>query len=154
MLIRNMNKRDYAAYCSLLCEVHSLHAENRPDIYKEEILLPDEQAFVQMISDENSVSLAADEDGEMIGMCLMQIRRPRNPILHNTPYGWIDDLCVSSAYRGKGVGTMLYQAMKQRAQQMGMSRVELMVWAFNEQAVRFYEKLGLQVRSTTLEEKL
>jgi len=154
MLIRKMNERDYGAYCNLLREVHSLHAENRPDIYKKEILLPDEQTFLQMISDENAISLAADENGEMIGMCLMQIRRPRNPILHGTPYGWIDDLCVSSAHRGKGAGTMLYQAMKQTAQEMGLARVELMVWAFNEQAMRFYKKLGLEARSTTLEEKL
>ena len=56
--------------------------------------------------------------------------------------------------RRYGAGTMLYQAMKQTAQEMGLARVEMMVWAFNEQAMRFYKKLGLEARSTTLEEKL
>ncbi len=37
---------------------------------------------------------------------------------------------------------------------MGLARIELMVWAFNEDAKRFYEKLGMTVRSDTMEERL
>ena len=33
-------------------------------------------------------------------------------------------------------------------------QMELMVWAFNERAKRFYERLGMHVRSYTMEERL
>ena len=154
MLIRKMERRDYGAYCTLLREVHDMHAEGRPDIFKKEIALPEEDEFAEMIADEETVNLAADEGGEMIGMCLMEIRRPKNPIQHRKAFGWIGDLCVRSDCRGKGTGLALYSAMKDRARDMGLARIELMVWSFNEDAIRFYRRLGMGVRSYTMEERL
>ena len=154
MMIRRMEKRDYAAYCALLREVHALHTKNRPDIFKAEAVLPDEAAFSEMLADGGQVLLAAEEAGGMVGMCLMEIRTPKAAHVHHRPFGWIGDLCVKSECRGRGIGTQLYRAMKEQAREMGLARIELMVWAFNEDAKRFYEKLGMSVRSDTMEEKL
>ncbi len=154
MEIRRMNRKDYAAYCALLTEVHMLHAQNRPDIFKPEPAFPDEAEFAEMIADEQAVCLAADMDGEMAGMCLMEIRMPRAAHVHHRAFGWIGDLCVRSDRRGQGIGTALYRAMRSEASQMGLARVELMVWAFNEEARGFYEKLGMNVRSCTMEDRL
>ena len=154
MTIRKMEKRDYPAYCALLFEVHGLHAENRPDIFKEEAVFPDEAAFENMLADTEQVLLAAEEGGEMIGMCLMEVRTPKAAHVHHRRIGHIGDLCVRSDFRGRGIGTQLYRAMKERAREMGLARIELMVWAFNEDAKRFYEKLGMNVRSYTMEDRL
>ena len=154
MKIRRMEEKDYGAYCVLLREVHGMHAQNRQDIFVENLILPDEAEFAQMIADEGAVNLAAEENGEMIGMCLMEVRTPKAAHLHHRPFGWIGDLCVRSDFRGQGVGSELYRAMKGQAKEMGLARMELMVWAFNEAAKRFYEKLGMDVRSYTMEEKL
>jgi len=154
MLIRKMEERDYRAYCALLHEVHGLHARNRPDIFREEAAPFNEMQFAGMISDGEQVCLAAEENGEMIGMCLMEIRMLRAAHVHHRPFGWIGDLCVRSDCRGRGIGTALYRAMKEQADQMGLSHVELMVWSFNEEARRFYERLGMNVRSYTMEEWL
>ena len=154
MTIRKMEKGDYPAYCALLSAVHGLHAGNRPDIFKEEAVLPDEGAFEEMLADSGQVLLAAEEEGEMVGMCLMEIRMPKAAHVHRRPFGWIGDLCVRSDFRGRGIGTQLYRAMKEQAREMGLARIELMVWAFNEDAKRFYEKLGMSVRSDTMEDRL
>ena len=154
MTIRRMEERDYRAYCALLTEVHGLHAGNRPDIFKSEAVLPDEAAFEEMIADREQVLLAAEEAGEMVGMCLMEVRMPKAAHVHHRAFGWIGDLCVKSSCRGRGVGTQLYRAMKAQAHEMGLARIELMVWAFNENAKRFYEKLGMGVRSYTMEDRL
>ena len=98
--------------------------------------------------------LAAEEAGEMIGMCLMEFRIPKAAHVHHRPFGWIGDLCVRSDHRGRGIGRELYRAMKEKAREMGLVRIELMVWAFNESAKRFYERLGMTVRSDTMEERL
>lgn len=154
MVIRAMETRDYRAYCALLSEVHGMHAGNRPDIFKEVLVLPGEADFSQMISDEKCVCLAAEADGEVVGMCLMEIRMPRAAHVHHRQIGYIDDLCVRSDMRGRGIGSKLYEAMKERARELGLVRMELMVWAFNERAKRFYERLGMNVRSCTMEERL
>ena len=154
MTIRKMERKDYRDYCALLTEVHSLHAENRPDIFKEEAVFPDETAFEEMLADEEQVLLAAEEGGEMIGMCLMEVKTSKAAHVHHRRIGHIGDLCVRSDCRRRGVGEKLYRAMKEQAREMGLVRIELMVWAFNENAKRFYEKLGMDVRSCTMEERL
>ena len=154
MLIRRMEKKDYGAFCALLRDVHGMHAENRPDIFREQPHFPDEDEFHGMAEDPQLIYLAAEEDGEMIGMCLMEIRVPKAPHVHRRMIGHIDDLCVRSDFRGQGVGTELYRAMREKAKEMGLVRIELMVWAFNEDAKRFYEKLGMKVRSCTMEDVL
>ena len=154
MIIRKMETRDYEDYRILLQEVHSMHAENRPDIFREQPVFPDKDEFEQMISDPEMVCLAAEEEGAMTGMCLMETRMPKAAHVYHRPFGWIGDLCVRSGHRGQGVGRKLYEAMKEKAKEMGLARIELMVWAFNEDAKRFYEKLGMTVRSDTMEERL
>lgn len=154
MTVRRMEQGDYPAYCGLLRDVHALHAENRPDIFRQDFAMPDEADFAQMIADGNMICLAADADGDVVGMCLMEIRMPKAAHVHHRPFGWISDLCVRSDLRGRGIGTELYRAAKDEARESGLARVELMVWAFNESAVRFYEKQGMSLRSRTMEEKL
>ena len=154
MLIRKMETRDYGAYCALLHEVHGMHALNRPDIFRAEAVLPDEAEFAEMLADSSAVNLAAEEAGEMVGMCLMEIRMPKAAHVYHRPFGWIGDLCVKGDCRGRGIGTALYRTMKEQARVMGLVRIELMVWAFNEDAKRFYERLGMNVRSDTMEDRL
>lgn len=154
MMIRNMEVKDCGAYCTLLREVHNMHAKNRPDIFRQDIVLPGEAEFAQMLADPEMACLAAEEGGAMIGMCLMEVKVPKAAHVHHRPFGHIDDLCVRSDFRGQGVGTALYRAMKEKAREMGLARIELMVWAFNESAKRFYERLGMSVRSDTMEERL
>ena len=154
MLIRAMNPSDHTAFCLLLTQVHGMHAQARPDIFREQPNLPDESSFAQMLSDENSVFLAAEENGEMVGMCLMEIRCPKSPILHPQPYGWIGDLCVREDCRSRGIGHALHEAAMARAKELNLCRVELMVWAFNERARHFYESLGMRERSRILEQTL
>ena len=154
MTIRKMEKRDYGAYCALLREVHFMHAENRPDIFKDQPYFPDEDEFAQMTGDPQLIYLAAEENGEVVGMGVMGIRMPKAAHVHLRAFAYIDDLCVKSGFRGRGIGTKLYEAMKEEARKRGLARAELMVWAFNEDAKRFYEKLGMKVRSYTMEDEL
>ncbi len=87
MIIRKMETRDYEDYRILLQEVHSMHAENRPDIFREQPVFPEKDEFEQMISDPEMVCLAAEEDGAMTGMCLMETRMPKAAHVHHRPFG-------------------------------------------------------------------
>ena len=54
----------------------------------------------------------------------------------------IHDLAVTAEYRGQGVGTMLLDAVAQRARELGCCRVTLEVDTENPGAKKLYERSG------------
>lgn len=62
------------------------------------------------------------------------------------PTLYLEDLFVLPAERGRGVGTALLQALARIAVRRGCGRMEWTVLDWNEPAIRFYEKLGAQLR--------
>jgi len=56
--------------------------------------------------------------------------------------GFVDGFIVSSAYRGKGIGTHLLIEAEKRASKKGIKQLELGAETFAEAAIYLYEKLG------------
>jgi RimJ/RimL family protein N-acetyltransferase len=54
----------------------------------------------------NSIGLVA-EDGQIVGFCEVDRRRPRSPVSHRGDLG----ISVKKEYRGKGIGTILLEKM-------------------------------------------
>jgi GNAT superfamily N-acetyltransferase len=54
----------------------------------------------------------------------------------------IHDFAVRPAYRGRGVGRVLMEAVKQKASDLGCCKLTLEVQAHNESARRLYERSG------------
>lgn len=152
LTIREPAAGDEAAYLLLMRQVHELHAGNRPDVYRpfqEEAL---REGFGRLPSGESGFALLAELDGEPAGLCVALYKAPPdNPLVRPRRVAFLDDLCVAEAHRGRGIGTRLFQAARQRAEADGMESLELMVWGFNEQARRFYERLGMTEKSRILE---
>lgn len=57
----------------------------------------------------------------------------------------LEDLIVSEASRGKGIGTQLLNAVVQYAKEKGVKRVGWEVLDWNENAIKFYESKGANV---------
>jgi ribosomal protein S18 acetylase RimI-like enzyme len=55
---------------------------------------------------------------------------------------WVEDLVVSAAYRGRGLGVHLLAAIEAWGRQQGASRLQLLVDTANTPAVGFYDHLG------------
>ena len=58
---------------------------------------------------------------------------------------YLEDLYVSPAHRGTGLGRALLVHLAQEANARGYGRFEWSVLDWNENAIRFYEKLGATV---------
>lgn len=67
---------------------------------------------------------------------------------------YINNIAVSSASRGGGLGTTLLKDTLARAQDRGYQSVELDVTEVNEGAIRFYEKYGFVAVSRSGDEQL
>lgn len=56
--------------------------------------------------------------------------------------GWLG-ICIGEGdYRGKGIGYKVMEQLEDICKSMGLKRLELGVFAYNEKALKFYEKLG------------
>lgn len=150
--IREATEADFSAIHELMRQVHQLHLESRPDIYQDIDPLTEEY-YHTMLSD-STVLLALDGE-KTAGFCVFQIRPTfANPLLIPRKVAFMDDLCVHEDYRRKGIGKQLFEAACQMAREDRAETLELMVWSFNQNAVRFYEELGMTAKTLTMELRL
>ena len=86
----------------------------------------------------------AEEDGEAVGFALF---------FHNfstflgQPGIYLEDLFVVPEKRGSGIGRMLLARLAQLAVERDCGRLEWSVLDWNQDAVRFYERLGARPNS-------
>jgi ribosomal protein S18 acetylase RimI-like enzyme len=59
----------------------------------------------------------------------------------------VNSICVRESARGRGVGRALMARAEAWARAEGAEELRLVVWAFNERAVRLYEELGYAIRA-------
>lgn len=78
----------------------------------------------------------AEYEGRLIGFALYYIR-------YSTWKGqrmYLEDIIVTEAWRGKGIGTRLMDALIEEAKERGFSAMVWQVLEWNEPAIKFYER--------------
>jgi len=141
--IRQATLDDAATLARLNVAVHSIHTENRPDIFKppnvEELTI----FMASRLNNPTCVAYIAEVDSVPVGYTINDIvRRDENPFKDAHSYIVVDNISVEPAYRSQGVGEALMERVYALAREQGINRVTLSVWAFNERAIAFYERLG------------
>ncbi|MEX3526451.1 MAG: GNAT family N-acetyltransferase [Burkholderia sp.] len=82
-------------------------------------------------------ALCAVLDGRVVGHLALFVYPP--PRSHGASFG----IAVHDAYAGRGIGTLLMQAMLDTAdRELGLRRIELNVFADNTRAIALYERFG------------
>ncbi len=87
--------------------------------------------------------IIAERDGHVAGFALF---------FHNfstflaRPGLYLEDLFVRPAYRGDGIGRALLVRLAQLAVERGCGRLEWSVLNWNQDAIRFYERLGARAQ--------
>ncbi|MAP55818.1 GNAT family N-acetyltransferase [Altibacter sp.] len=83
----------------------------------------------------------AEVDTKIVGMALVYFRFStwKGRVLH------LEDLIVTNAMRGKGIGERLYAAVLEYGHSLGCKRVQWEVLGWNEGAIKFYERSGASV---------
>ncbi len=156
MNIRRANERDIAGINKLLYQVHRIHAEGRPDIFRLGNKKYNDEELCAIISNDNTpIFVAVDDEEKVLGyaFCIYEETKD-NPSLMDRKTVYIDDLCVDATERGRHIGTALYDHVKDEAQREGCSAVTLNVWCLNEGAMRFYEKCGMKPLKVVMEDTL
>ncbi len=151
-MIREIVKEDYDKVLELAHEVHQIHLANRPDIYNDACSLPYNR-FLDML--QSGYNFAYEENGNIMGIILGEVIESANiPLFKKRRVLYIDDIAVSKDYRNNKIGTKLYLKAKDKAIKDNLDSIELNVWAFNKDAIAFYQKLGLKEKNIKMEDIL
>ncbi len=153
--IRRAEEKDVPRVIALLEQVLTIHADLRPDLFIPGTTKYTADDLQRIFTDEKTpVFVAVDDADETVGYVFCEIEEPvpsNNLIPRRTLY--IDDLCIDETQRGKRVGEALYHYALAEAKRRGCYSVTLNVWEGNE-ARFFYEKMGMTVRKTMMEQVL
>lgn len=133
-------------------QVKLLHAQGRPTDFTPDFSKEMADYFNILLRQENAEILVAESNGELTGLaCVEYIDRPGSVYRVASRYVHIIEFAVDEKHRRQGIGTALFAFVKQRAEEKGFQRIELDAWAFNGDALKFYQSLGFSVYRCFLE---
>lgn len=153
MSIRRAQTSDIKGIDNLLNQVLTVHHNGRPDLFKSNTKKYTDEQLIEIIKDdEKPIFVYVNEENNVLGyaFCVMQ-QQINNNILTDIKTLYIDDLCVDENTRGQHIGKSLYNFVLDYAKKTGCYNVTLNVWACNENALKFYEKMGLKPQKYGLE---
>lgn len=150
-MIRALKKDDFQQLRVLYKQIQDIHVKNRPDVYKDINPLTHEY-FQFLLSDKNTLATVYEEDSKLIGFCVVTIKEIKDhPVMQDRKTAFMEGLCVQENYRCQGIGKQLFEDIKGRLKEKDISKLELMVWNFNESAINFYKNKGMKIRSEIME---
>lgn len=137
-------------------QIARLHYNGRPDLFQKTGRFYTQEAFQQLLEDpKHTVFIAEAKDGSVIGYAFAWVIAYRNhPTYQDFDTFYIDDICVLEAFRRQGIGRQLFHACKETARSLGCKNMDLGVWAFNKDAIAFYEHCGMRERIRRMEYSL
>ncbi len=153
--IRRAKDSDISAVDRLLFQVHKVHSDVRPDLFKPGAKKYTDDELKAIFNNDKMPVFVAENDGNVLGyaFCIhKQFIDDNNMTDVKTLY--IDDLCVDESCRGHHIGETLYNYVIDFAKANGYYNVTLNVWADNVKAVGFYEKIGLKIQKIGMEKIL
>ena len=151
MQIRRATLTDIDGINKLLYEVHKVHSDKRPDLFKVGSKKYTNEELAKIIVDDNRPIFVYVDNDDILGYAFCVFIKNNSNSLTDILSLYIDDLCVDENARGKKVGTSLYNYVLQFAKEAGCYNVTLNVWACNNSALKFYEKCGLSVQKIGME---
>ena len=151
-MIRLASIRDIRGINELLLQVQKVHSDIRPDLFKYIGTKYNDSELEGIIKNSETPVFVYESDNKVVGYVFCIVTNYYNDTSfcdHKTIY--IDDLCVDEDTRGMHIGTKLYNHVIDFARKSGCYNVTLNVWAGNDGAMKFYERIGFKVQKIGME---
>ncbi len=155
LTLRRATAADLTTVCDLAQELNMLHHQAWPQLFAppatpsidgahwhDSIVAPGRAAFL------------AEQAGVALGFITAAIADETHSLRQPMRVGRVNSICVLPSARGLGLGTRLMAEAEQWASSQGAVDMQLVVWQFNEGAVRLYQELGYAIRSHTMGKRL
>jgi GNAT superfamily N-acetyltransferase len=146
ILVRKANQEDGDILGMLNAEVQGIHAAALPWLFRAPgpDTLP-AKAVKDLLELPENLVFIAEVDGVAAGYAYAEIvEHPATPFLHAHNLVYLHHISVIRVHRRHGVGRALIEAVRATAAEVGVPRVALDVWTFNEDARAFFCRLGFE----------
>lgn len=151
-MIRKATIEDFDSVNDIVREVHKIHYEARPDVYKDILNPIDCEYFTELIAENDHEIFVMEIDEKIVAYSIIKkVKAQDIAILKPVTYIYIDDIAVKSTCRGYGYGKVLFQYILSYAEKAEVASVQLNVWNFNKEAIAFYESVGMSTRNIRME---
>ena len=151
VIVRLPRLQDYERVSQIMDQVQQLHVEWRPDVYKPASPLITMDMFEAILKDGNWY--VAEADGVVVGILEFMKRHVESPAQVTKDVLFISTMAIDEKYRGKGIGHLFFEKVKQLKQEKGYDTIELQVNAKNRLAYEMYRKYGFTEKSINMELK-
>lgn len=154
MIIRLAQQSDLPQVNAIRRQVHEVHAQGRPDIFHPEFGGALESHIDEIFGGEQTEIVVADREGQICGFAVLEIiDKPETPYSLARRFLRVSEFGVDEVCRRQGIGTRLFDFIKQYAAENGFDTIELDMWEFNEVALPFYESVGFRTYRRYMEYK-
>ncbi len=155
MEIRFAEAKDVTGILALLRQVGRVHHEGRPDLFRAGAQKYGASQVLSMLDSAKTPIFVAIEDEKVVGYGFCQVKiYDHDPVMADRTELYIDDICIDEKCRGRGIGTSMYQEILRYAKMRRVDYITLNVWCCNDNAMAFYEKLGMKPQKIGMEVKL
>jgi GNAT superfamily N-acetyltransferase len=145
-VVRRATAADAGILVSINRDVQALHAAALPTWFKppSPSQFPPEMVAA-LVVDPNTFLFVGEVESLAAGYALAKvIKQAETPWRFGHSMVFIDQIGVRDAYRRRGVGRALVDAVRSAARDVGISRVALDVWAFNASGQAFFQACGFE----------
>jgi len=152
---REAVQADLPGICALGDEVNALHHRAWPQFFAGAgDPLCHQAHWAQSIEADAATTFVAHASHTLVGFVTVSAMDDTHSLRQPMRYGHVGTLSVAAGQRGRGIGRTLMAHAEQWAAARGVTDLRLMVWAFNENALRLYEELGYEKRSFHMGKRL
>ena len=154
-MVRFANKDDLERVNEIRKQVNDLHVNGRPDIFRPGFCKEMQEYVYEMYQSGRWGIIVAERNGIICGMaCVEYVAIEESLYGVARKYYNIHEFAVDECFKRQGIGTELFNFIKQDAKEKGVPVIQLAVWCFNEEAVRFYEAQDFNLYRMCMEYKL
>ena len=150
IVISKLEMEDVKEAAKLVASLADYTLDKRPDIF-----IPNyenwETNLRERIESSDYHMIVAKEDNNIVGTCVAEIKHlGDDEVTKRRDILFIEYIIVKDEYKRLGIGTAMLNHMKQFVKGNNISSLELTVWGYNEDAIKFYNK-NLKVKRTIYE---
>jgi GNAT superfamily N-acetyltransferase len=147
--IRRAEARDARAVAEYALKLFAQHTEYDQRRFAEIASIEGaEKFYASRMKAKDARVFVAEAGGEIVGFAYVEYEALDYSALLERA-AWLHDIYINAAARGSNAGTLLIEAAKQAAKEMGADKLMLTVAAQNKVAKAFFERKGF--RTTMVE---
>ncbi len=136
---------DFKEVNRLAKQVHELHVKWRPDLFFSVDEVINKENFEEIIQAKEI--FIAKIQNEIVGYITFNIKEKNNSSMRYRKQLQIESICVDEKNRGKEIGKILLNKVKEFGRENNCTDLYLTVNEENKSAIRVYEEFGFKVKN-------